>query len=35
VTAMVVEAHGGTLTEQAYDDDATVEIRLPAMSEAA
>jgi signal transduction histidine kinase len=33
VTAMVVEAHGGTFTEEADDGDATVRIRLPAMSE--
>jgi two-component system, OmpR family, phosphate regulon sensor histidine kinase PhoR len=35
VTAMVVEAHGGTFTEQADHDDATLRIRLPAMSEGA
>jgi signal transduction histidine kinase len=32
VTAMVVKAHGGTLTEQVEGDDATVRIRLPALS---
>jgi signal transduction histidine kinase len=35
VTEMVVEAHGGTLIEQADGGDATVRIRLPAMSEGA
>jgi len=33
VTAMVVEAHGVTLIEQADGSDVTVRIRLPAMSE--
>lgn len=35
VTEMVVEAHGGTLIEQADGGDATVRIRLPALSDGA
>ena len=35
VTEMIVEAHGGTLIEQADGGDATVRITLPAMSEGA
>jgi signal transduction histidine kinase len=35
VTEIVVEAHGGTLIEQADGGDATVRITLPAMSEGA
>ncbi len=35
VTTMIVEAHGGTLTEQTGGGDTTVQIRLPVLSEGA